>query len=314
MKTFCFIINPKSGSHLDISGLRHLCQWLRSRGDQICLNLTRSLEHAGELAAMACQSNTSVIIVAGGDGTVRSVLQSMAGCPTPVMILPCGTENLLASELGLDGSIKTTIQCLEHGLLRNLDLGRVNGRIFTSIVGVGFDAEVVQMVHQGRSGHITHADYIWPICRTFWEHNFPHFQIEADGKLVCDEPALAFVGNISRYAVGLKILPDANCSDGFLHLCIYKCRKRRTLLKHSLMTVLGKSHTSPQVVRLKCRDVIIRSPQPQYVQIDGDPGPLLPLHIESIPHAVKVFTPPPPPGKEFAPPVRHYHLRKWLLH
>ncbi len=237
----------------------------------------------------------------------------MAGSSIPIMILPCGTENLLATELGLDGSIKTTINCLDHGLIRNLDLGRVNGRLFTSIVGVGFDAEVVQKVHQNRAGHITHADYIWPICRTFWEHGFPHFQIEVDGNIVCDEPALAFVGNISRYAVGLKILPDANCSDGFLHLCIYKCRKRRTLIKHSLLTILGKSHTSGQVVRLKCRDIIIRSPQPQYVQIDGDPGPLLPLHIEVIPSAARVLTPPPPAGMEFSPPVRHYHLRKWLL-
>jgi diacylglycerol kinase (ATP) len=311
---YFFIINPKAGANLNVSAIRFLRDHLRSEGHTVGLALTRSLAHAGQLARQAADSRTDFIVIAGGDGTIRTVADAVVHRDVTLVILPCGTENLLASELGIDGTQNTTLKTLRHGVTRNLDLGLANSRHFIAVVGVGFDADVVRRVHGQRSGHITHGSYIWPICRTFWEYDFPTLRIHADGRLICDEPALVFIGNISRYAVGLKVMPGADCSDGQLDLVIYRCHQRRRLLIHSLLTTIGQSHRSSRVTRTRCSQIAIDSPCPDVpVQLDGDPGPPLPLGIEIIPAATRVLTPPPPHGLPFHPPVHFYHLRKWVL-
>ncbi|MBN2375936.1 MAG: diacylglycerol kinase family lipid kinase [Sedimentisphaerales bacterium] len=309
-----FIVNPKSGSSGEFSVILRLRDYLREQGHRVRVDLTQSLEHAGELALKAAENHCDTIVVAGGDGTVRSVVEAIPGKNIPMVILPCGTENLLAQEFGIDGGLETTIATLQNGVLRSLDLGKINQRYFMAIVGVGFDAEVVRRINQFRRGHITHGDYIWPICRTFWEYRPPHLKVIADGAMVCDEPALVFVGNISRYAVGLDILGDADCSDGRLDLTVYKYRRRRQLLAHAGRTIIKRSHLSPMVIRKKCVSVTIDNHHSGIpVQIDGDPGPNLPLEINIIPSAAKILTPPAPAGEQFCPPMKNYHFRKWFL-
>ena len=313
-RRYFFIVNPKSGSSADITIIDRLRNYLRRQGHIIQLDLTRSLAHAGRLAAQAIDFGADVIIVAGGDGTVRSVAETMAGSKLPLLILPFGTENLLAQELGIDGTLPNAINILEHGKLRKLDLGLANDRHFMAIAGVGFDAEVIERINQFRAGHITHSDYVWPICRTFWEYKFPHMRVSADGKMICDEPALVFVGNISRYAIGLPIVPRADCSDGRLDVCIYKCSRRRGLLLHTVRTIAHQALRSGRVSRHLCKSVSISS-QESYVpvQLDGDPGPALPLEIRVKPAAARVLTPMPPAGKDYCKPIRFYHLRRWMF-
>ena len=306
------IINPKSGSSADTDTLIRLRDFLRKEGYGLSVELTKSLDHAGDLARQARHNHCNLVIVAGGDGTVRTVVESMAGSEIPLLIVPGGTENLVACELGIDGTFKNLQTILRQGKVRNLDLGRVNQNYFIAVVGVGFDGEVIRRLNQFRAGHITHMDYLWPITRTFWEYQFPPLRVEADGVTVCDEPALVFVGNISRYAVELKIFPDADCGDGLLDLCIYKCSSRPRLLLHSLMTMLRQTSLSPGVIRRKCRHIRISGAPSLPVQYDGDPGPALPLEIEVIPTAARVLTPPAPAGQAYAPPVRFYHFRRWL--
>ena len=313
VKRYHFIINPKSGSSVDIWAVRRIRDTLRRRGFTVRLDLTQSLEDAGRLAAEARAENVAAVIVVGGDGTVRHVAGAMAGSQIPIMIIPAGTENLLACELQLDGSFGSTLQTLDYGRIRNLDLGQANGRHFMAILGVGFDGQVIRRVNRLRAGHITHMDYIWPICRTYWEYHFAHMTVEADGELLCDEPALVFVGNISRYAVGLGVLPNADCGDGLLDVCIYKCHSRGRLLLHALLTVLGMSHYSSLVIRRKCRSIAISSPVGDVpVQLDGDPGPELPLKVEVMPAAARVLVPPAPQDGDYRRSGRFYYLRKWL--
>ncbi len=312
-KRYFFIVNPKSGAHGRADVVRQLRDFLKKRGDQVDIALTQSLEHAHNLAEDARQNKYQTIIVAGGDGTVRTVAEALAGSEIPLLILPTGTENLLAGELGINGSLETTLKTLENGLIRRLDLGKMGNRFFIAVAGVGFDADVIRRLNTIRSGHITHTDYIWPICRTFWEYQFPTLHVLADDEVVCDEPALVFVGNISRYAVGLQIFKNADCSDGLLDLTIYKCSRRRTLLCHSAATIMRLSQKTHTVLRKKCRNITISSPNPNIsVQFDGDPGPSMPLTISVYPSAASFLTPPSPKGLSWHPPVRWYHLHQWL--
>jgi len=311
-----FIVNPKSGSAVNASVTRQVIDTLFAKGHRVIVHLTKSLEHATELAHRIHTGNAAyAIVVAGGDGTVRSVAQGMADSKIPLLILPTGTENLLACELGLDGTFPGTMKTLEHGVVKNLDLGLVNRQHhFLAILGIGFDAEVVRRIQAFRKGHITHTDYLWPICRTFWEHKFPHLTVHADDTLICDEPALLFVSNISRYAVGLKIAPHADFGDGALDLTIYKTNAKRQLLLHAALTIINRPNLNSRLIRTRCSKIRIDSPKARVpIQLDGDLKLQMPLNIEVIPAAARVFASAPKGHPAYCPPRKFYYLRRWLL-
>lgn len=288
-----YIVNPKSGASSSEAVGRRFEQYLVGRGFEVRLSLTTSLTDACELATDAAVDHDCALAVAvGGDGTVREVAHGLEGSDRPLLIVPSGTENLLANELGFDEKLKTVIGAFEAGCIRSLDLGSANGRCFTSIVGFGFDGRVVERVSWQRRGHIDYFDYFWPIWRAFWGYEFDPMKVQVDSEEIFDGRGLVFIGNISRYALGLKILAHADFGDGLLDVCIYKCASRVHLLKHSAMTVL-KQH-------VRCRDVIYRQGRKITVssnsadiktEIDGDPGPALPVEIEVIPHAVNCIVP-----------------------
>ncbi|MBN1124574.1 MAG: diacylglycerol kinase family lipid kinase [Sedimentisphaerales bacterium] len=289
-----YIINPKSGSSSNKQLVSQFRDYLKERSFRVRIDLTQSLEHARELATRAAEDPECMLVLgAGGDGTIREVVQGMEGRKTPLLVVPSGTENLLGNELGFDVNVKTIIRAFEGDCVRALDLGRANGRCFTSICGFGFDGTVVKIVNEKRKGHINHMDYFWPLWQTFWGHRFPRFEVQADGEEIFSGHGMVFVGNISRYAIGLQLLHYADFGDGLLDLCIYRCRGRIHLLKHSAMTMLKHHANRNDVIYRKCKSIRVSSPS-RWVntEIDGDPGPTLPIEIEVVPQAVQVLVPP----------------------
>ncbi len=257
------------------------------------VSLTTSLENACELATdAAVEYDCAMVVVVGGDGTVREVAHGLEGSDKPLLIVPHGTENLLANELGFDEKLKTIIRTFEAEYIRPLDLGSANGRCFTSIAGFGFDGQIVKRVSEQREGHIDHFDYFWPIWRTFWNYKFDPMKVEVDGEEIFDGPGLVFVGNISRYALGLQILHYADFGDGLLDVCVYKCASQLHLVKHSVMTVLKQHADTSDVIYRQGKNIRVSSKTDSVMtEIDGDPGPALPVQIKVIPQAVNCIVP-----------------------
>ena len=288
-----YIVNPKSGATSSKLTGRKFQEYLVEKGFKVRVSLTNSLTHACELATdAAVDYDCALVITAGGDGTIREVAHGLEGSDKPLLIVPCGTENLLANELGFDEKLKTIIRTFEAGFIRPLDLGSANGKCFASIAGFGFDGQVVKCVSEQRKGHIDHSDYFWPIWRTFWNYKFSQMKVEVDGQQIFDGLGLVFVGNISRYAVGLQILHFANFGDGLLDVCIYKCASRPRLVKHSSMTTLKQHIHSSDVIYRQGKTITVSSTTEDIkTEIDGDPGPELPVQIKVIPQAVNVMAP-----------------------
>jgi len=288
-----YIINPKSGASSNKLIVWQFGRYLREKGFDVRTQFTSSLQHACELSNdAAVRYDCRLIVAAGGDGTVREVAHGLEGSDKSLLIVPCGTENLLANELGFDERLKTILKTFEDGFTRPLDLGSADGRSFTSIVGFGFDGQVVSRVSRKRQGHIHHFDYFWPLWRTFWNYTFPEIQVEIEGEKVYDGQGLVFVGNISRYAIGLEICRYADYGDGLLDVCIYKCASRTGLVRHSLMTVLKRHADMPSVIYRQAKNIRVSSSADDIrTQIDGDPGPGLPMEISIIPQAVNVMVP-----------------------
>jgi YegS/Rv2252/BmrU family lipid kinase len=286
-----YIVNPKAGSSGSKMNSRLFEIYLNKKGYDVRLRPTHSLADTCEAATdAAVDYNCAMVVVAGGDGTVREAAHGLEGSDKPLLIVPCGTENLLASQIGIDKKLSTVIKVFKNGIVTDFDLGSINGKCFTSIVGVGFDGTVVHKVSTEREGYITHLDYFWPLWDTFWNHSFEHFTVSADDKNIFEGRGMVFVGNISRYAVGLDILKNADYSDELLDVCIFKCCSRLKLLKHSVKTILKLHIKGKDVIYTQAKNIKIDSSSKNVkTEIDGDPGPDLPLEIKIIPRAVKLL-------------------------
>lgn len=311
-KKYHFIINPKSGSSYKSESIFKVKRWVEGRNGSAVFSLTKSLAHTLELVDQARTEQVDGVVVVGGDGTVRSVVAGLAQTEIPLLIIPTGNENLLASEIGLDGSLASSISALASGRVGALDIGRINDEHFMAVAGVGFDAEVVRRLHRTRNGHVDSGDYIWPICRTFWEYLPPRFQVIADGEEVFDGHGQVLVGNISRYGGGLGVLRGADGFDGWLDLVIFPYRHRLGLLSHATNTLLGRAGWEGSVIRRRCKKIGITSDQVDIpVEIDGDPGPSLPLEIEVVPAATKLLL--PPERDQSGGPGRFDLVKRWLM-
>lgn len=289
--TLFFIVNTKSGASSDKHLVNGLLEYLKAHNYNVRVEITKSLEHGAQLAKIAADDpDCRLIMAAGGDGTIREVVHGLSGNRKPLLIVPCGTENLLANELGFDTNLKTLIDAFENGVLRSLDLGIINGQTFTSIAGVGYDGKVVHRVQAVRTGYISHMSYFWPIWRTFWDYDFAPITVCADGKEIFSGRGIAFVGNISRYAVGLQLMRKADYGDGLLDVCIFRCGSCWHLLKHAAATIFKIHLRFSDTIYTQAKSISITSSDPAMpTELDGDPGPLTPWNVQVVPQAIQVL-------------------------
>lgn len=272
------IVNPISGPRNMLPAVRAVEEILQRNGSRFEVLLTTCAGHATSLASSLPQDVNALLIV-GGDGTVSEVVNGLRARAVPIVILRTGTANLLARELGMPATPEGIARTILQGQPVSLDSGVINGRRFLAVAGVGFDAECVRRVTQARRGHITHADYFWPVWRTFFGHRFPMLHVEADGQPFFSGRGLAFIGIIGDYGGFIRILSDAKYDDGLLDLCVFPCASRRTLTCHAYRCFLKRHMGRGGVIYGQCRRIHIHSPEEVPVQIDGDPGGVLPVQV-----------------------------------
>ena len=268
---------------------RRLERTLAQMGHEVSVRPTQYGGHAHRLSKQA-KEEADLVVALGGDGTVAEVANGLAYSQVPLLVVPAGTENIIAQELGVANDSNYWRSLLSRGRPHAVDMGCVNGHYFLAVMGVGLDADVVHRVHNERSGYISHLSYFWPIWRTFWEYRFRPIRVETDGELVHEGPGLAFVGNMPRYAMGLRILRDAIFDDGLLDLCVYPCRWQGGLLLYSVMTLARIHRERRSVIYRQCRSVSISSQAEQTrLEADGDPFGYLPAQVEVCPGALRVL-------------------------
>ncbi|UCG33221.1 MAG: NAD(+)/NADH kinase, partial [Phycisphaerales bacterium] len=205
------------------------------------------------------------VVVCGGDGTVREAAAGLAGSGLPMAVLPAGTENLTARVMGYRADADFLSRLLFTGHARPVDLLRAGQHIFLVVAGVGFDAEVVAHLARRRRRHVSYATYLIPFTQTWLGHRFPSFRVFADGKEVFTGRGLAFIGNMARYALGLRILDRARWDDGRADLCVYPCSSRLALLRHAWNTARRRHLVTGRCVYGQFRHISITSDAPAAV-------------------------------------------------
>ncbi|MGR3317732.1 MAG: diacylglycerol/lipid kinase family protein [Candidatus Anammoxibacter sp.] len=284
------IFNPVSGLGLSEKRLEMLIWDFRNHNYDVELLKTCGKGDAGRFAA-GTDDTTSVIVVIGGDGTINEVVNGLQGTHIPIGIIPRGTANVLAKELGISRNIKKACRVICKGKTICMDLGYDFKKYFFLMAGIGIDAEVVNYLDSARKGNITSASYGIPIVKAVSRYSFPDMTIEVDGKLISQKATCIFVSNVKGYIGPAKFTYLAKVNDGQFDICIIKAKRRCDLPKYIFGAVTRTLHNFSDVIYLRGKDVKITSESDALYQLDGDPGGSLPARFRLMPNAVKFLAP-----------------------
>ncbi len=302
--------NPKAGAADRAELLDRLRLRLEAIGFEV--RLVADLFKLEELAAEYRETGRLRLVVsAGGDGTLAAVAERTAP-DTCLAVFPLGTENLMAKWIGATTMVDQFAAAVNANQTLLIDAALANGRLALITIGIGFDAEVVRLVHTRRTGHITKWSYAWPILSTIWAYRFPQFHItiqdwseagafqkqtarleeevmEGDSQPRIWTAPWVFVANLPLYAGGLSIVPHAHPADGFLDIACFSGAGRIRGLFYALWIALRRHTKCRDYSAFRARRITIESSEESGYQVDGDYGGQLPLEIEILPERIKLL-------------------------
>jgi YegS/Rv2252/BmrU family lipid kinase len=222
-----------------------------------------------ELARSAVQAKVDLVLASGGDGTVTACAEGVAGSGVPLAILPIGTGNLLARNLGLPLSLDQALITALTGADRQLDAGSANGRPFVVMAGMGFDARMLGGASEPLKKRLGSLAYALSAIRHLRDRPV-RVRLRADGGAAVRLRASAvIIGNVGSLQAGISLLPDAKPDDGLLNAVILTARGLAAWLALATHVLLRRRATS-RVTHIAFRELRVDLRRPQPWQIDGE--------------------------------------------
>jgi YegS/Rv2252/BmrU family lipid kinase len=251
-------------------------------------------------AAQAVRDGADVVFACGGDGTVMACVTALAGKDVALAVLPAGTGNLLAANLGLSNDLATGIEVVLQGGRRRIDVGVVGEQCFAVMAGMGFDAQMLDATNDTAKKHVGWLAYVGGALRHLRDRPM-RLEISLDGRpAFTRRPRTVIVGNVGRLQGGMRLLPDAEPDDGRLDVAVLSPRNLRHWLALA-WGVLRRRGAVPRMETFTASTVEIRSRRAQPRQLDGDlidPGRELLVTVR--PQALVLCVPQPEDDQDLA--------------
>jgi YegS/Rv2252/BmrU family lipid kinase len=227
------------------------------------------------MAHDAAVSGAACVMAVGGDGTVRAVCEELAGTGIPVGIVPAGTGNLLARNLGIPLYLRAAVDVAINGQDRAIDMVAVSGDrmddgVFLVMAGMGFDAAIMQGVNEDVKARVGWLAYVWSALKSLM---FPAIRVEVsvDGRPFTRHRARTIViGNVGHLQAGMPLLPDAAIDDGTLDVVLLYPRRFLSWLPLAVRVLSRNPRTDELITRMTGRSVVVRTSMEAPRQLDGD--------------------------------------------
>jgi len=302
MKNAQILFNPLAGKYPSKLLTERAAAVLEQKGWHIELVETKEGQDITYLARMAAKNNIDVLFIAGGDGSVGNAAAGLVGTETALGVLPSGTANVWAREIGLPGLSLTKINALEEaagiladGVIKDVDVGMCNKFPFLMWAGVGLDALIVHnMEPRSRlEKHFPVAQYATQALMTARTWRGMNLEIVVDGEEVNGRYVVAIVSNIRLYAGGLaELSPHACLDDGQMDLWLFAGDTIHETIRHIWNILSGQHVNSQDVINKSFEHLLIKSKSSLYLQHDGEPMESDHLvEISVLQRAMKVLVP-----------------------
>ncbi len=294
------IVNPAAGRGAPI--LRILNSVFHPAGILWDVSVTQRSGDAARFATQAVGAGVDVVAVCGGDGTVMEVASGLFGSLTPMAILPGGTANLMAVELGIPRNLAlaAAIAAREDSVTRVVDLGRAGDRHFMLRVGIGLEARKVEATTREMKDRYGVLAYSLGAPQALRISKPARFRFSLDGQAAECEAIACVVDNAGTVGIpGLSHSHQVSVSDGFFD--VFALRRPHELLPGSPLpgrtpAPRGGRARAEIAQHWRARHITIGTDPPLPVQVDGEMWGTTPISVDVLPRAVRVLTKPSPPA------------------
>lgn len=282
------------GARAGRDDFRHLVSWVRRRGHLVEVLPTWEAGDATWLAAQAADRGADVVVAVGGDGTLNEVVNGLDGRDTPLGVLPAGTANDFARQIGTPPDLDHAMDVVLQAAPIRIDTASLNGRRFVNVSSGGIGAETTAETPADAKAVLGALAYAITGIRKLAELAPYRASFHAD-ELALDVAFLVFaVGNARTTGAGTLLAPHATVTDGYLDVTIIEAAPRREFAQKILMMKRGEHVATPGVHYARVRTLRVESATPISVNVDGEnlqlrrmeyvvrPGDLL-VHARHLP-------------------------------
>jgi YegS/Rv2252/BmrU family lipid kinase len=289
--TVAVIFNPRSGGGAFRRDLPLIVDALEAQGFTVEPSPTTGPGSATTLARAAAAA-VDLVCTVGGDGTVNEAINGLAGSDVPLAIVPTGTVNVLAMELGIPLDPPDAVRLVGEGQESWIDVGQAGGRFFGLMAGIGMDAATVAAVNPTLKKALREAAFAIQGVTTYFTHVDPLIRVTSEEREV--EGYFAVFGNSSNYGGAFGITPLADMRDGLLDVCVLTDKSFLSTAWYWTAALLNAHIRHPKVQYFRTREARIETVeegQEVLVQTDGEMAGRLPIDCRIVPHALRVIVP-----------------------
>jgi len=311
MRKAALVYNPDSGgSGKRRQELQSAIAILRSGGVEAEIVLADSRDHGGQETRRAVAAGCDTVFACGGDGTINNVAEALANTPAALAVLPMGTANALAHDLGLPLSVPAAAKAALSGTTRRISLGKItcNGlagvpvtRYFAVAAGVGVDAHLFYKLHNGLKKSMGMTAYYakaWNLLLTYVMASFTAEYVETGSSDACKMEVTELLAVRIRQFGGIvrEIAPGASLDRNDLRLILCRTHSRLAYLAYVARSAFGRSWNIPGIdlvyaTGVRCDYCVSAVQRNIYVQADGELIGTLPAEITVVPDALNLLVP-----------------------
>jgi diacylglycerol kinase (ATP) len=286
------IYNPESGGGRYRREFPLITGLLESYGLSVEAMQTTEPRQATEFARRAVESGVDAVCAMGGDGTVNEVINGIAETGVPLILIPVGTVNVLAEELGIPLDPADACRVVRDGSLSWIDVGLADDRYFALMAGIGLDAAIVQALNPTLKKVLHEAAFALQGAATVLRGDFPSIRVVSPERTA--EGCFAVFGNSANYSGSFGITPMASMRDGLLDVVVLQSLSPLVAAQYWL-AALTQSHLRHPKVEFwrttEARVEVAGGDQQVFVQVDGEVAGTLPLECRIVPGGLKVVVP-----------------------
>ncbi|WP_443944995.1 diacylglycerol/lipid kinase family protein [Pedobacter sp. AW1-32] len=259
-----FIVNPGSGNHdLDLNTL--IVSFLKDKNaDYEIYELPKDC-HLEEIKSKISEVKPDRVIAAGGDGTLKLVAECTLNTDLPIGILPAGSANGMAKELGIPTDIDAALEVVLSGTPKKIHAIKLNNELCIHLSDLGFNAFLVKKFDSlPERGMLAYAKATW---HALWNHKKMQVELNIEGKKVNSAAAMVAIANATMYGTGLKINPDGKLNDDLFEIVLVKDYSYLEILK----IWFTKLPFNPKKIEVfQTKRVSIKSKHKAHFQVDGE--------------------------------------------
>ena len=254
------------------------------------MRLTSEAGDARRIAAEAVREGFEVVIAAGGDGTLNEVVNGLGGAPVRLGILPVGTMNVFATELGIpQGNLERAWSVIEQGKVVEVDLPKANDTHFIQLAGVGLDAEVVRKTTADSKRALGPLSYLLTLVQVA-AHKPSRVLLEAEGGRI-SEGSFALIGNGRLYGGPFPVFQRASLFDGLLDVLVFQNQSHWDVVRYFQAIAFGTHPQLPDVEYFQTSTLRVTSSGDVPVELDGEVAGMLPCLFSVSSQKLRVLAP-----------------------